>query len=70
MVPTSSTSQHTAESIGASMEEIVKENPLKLNMQEKLIKATNKLGGEVESKENIQVLAIGLFLRIQVALDE
>ena len=70
VVPTSSTSQHTAESIGASMEEIVKENTFKLNMQEKLIKATNELGGEVESEENIQVPAIGLPLRIQVALDE
>ena len=70
IVPTSSTSQHTAEGIGAPMEEIVKENPLKLNMQEKLIKATNELGGEVESEESIQVPAIGLLLRIQVALDE
>ena len=70
IVPTSSTSQHTVESVGAPMEEIVEENPLKLNMQEKLIKATNKLGGEVKSEENIQVLAIGLLLRIQAALDE
>ena len=39
-------------------------------MQEKLIKATNELGGEVESEESIQVPGIGLLLRIQVALDE
>ena len=52
------------------MEEIVEENTLKFNMQEKLIKATNKLGGKVESKESIQVLTIGLLLRIQAALDE
>ena len=39
-------------------------------MQEKLIKATNELGGEVESEESIQVPAIGLLLRIQAALDE
>ena len=70
VVPTLSTSQHMVESIGASMEEIVKENSLKLNMQEKRIKATNELGGEVESEESIQVPAIGLLLRIQVALDE
>ena len=70
VVPTLSTSQHTAESIGASMEEIDEENTLKFNMQEKLIKATNELGGEVESEESIQVPAIGLLLRIQVALDE
>ena len=70
IVPTSSTSQHTAESVEAPMEEIVEENPLKLNMQEKLIKVTNELGGEVESEKKIQVLAIGLLLRIQVALDE
>ena len=70
IVPTSLTDQHTAESVGAPMEEIVEESPFKLNMQEKLIKATNKLGGEVKSKENIQVLAIGLLLRIQAALDE
>ena len=70
VVPTLSTSQHTVESIGASMEEIVEENTLKFNMQEKLIKATNELGGEVESEESIQVPAIGLLLRIQVAIDE
>ena len=70
IVPTSSTSQHTAGSVGAPMEEIVKENHFKMNMWEKLIKATNELGGEVKSKENIQVPAIGLLLRIQVALDE
>ena len=70
IVPTSSTSQHTAESFGAPMEEIVEENPFKMNMQEKLIKATNELGGEVKSEENIQVPAIGLLLRIQAALDE
>ena len=70
VVPTSLTNQHTAESIGAPMEEIVEENTLKLNMQEKLIKATNELGGEVESEENIQILAIGLLLRIQAALDK
>ena len=70
VVTTLSTSQHTVESIGASMEEIVKENTLKFNMQEKLIKATNELGGEVESEESIQVPAIGLLLRIQAALDE
>ena len=70
VVPTSLTSQHTAESIGASMEEIVKENTLKLNMQEKLIKATNELRGGVESEENIQIPAVGLLLRIQAALDE
>ena len=39
-------------------------------MQEKLIKATNELVGEVESEENIRVLGIGLLLRIQAALDE
>ena len=60
VVPTLLTSQHTAESIGASIEEIVKENIFKLNMQEKLIKATNELGGEVESEERIQVPGIGL----------
>ena len=70
VVPTLPTSQHTAESIGASMEEIVEENIFKLNMQEKLVKATNKLGGEVESKESIQVPGKGLLLRIQAALDE
>ena len=70
IVPTSSTSQHTLGSVGAPMEEIVEENPFKMNMQEKLIKATNKLGGEVKSEENIEVLAIGLLLRIQAALDE
>ena len=70
IVPTSSTSQHTAGSVGAPMEEIVEENPFKINMREKLIKATNKLGGEVKSEENIQVPAIGLLLRIQAALDE
>ena len=59
-----------AESVGDPMEEIVEENPFKMNMWEKLIKATNKLGGEVKSEENIQILAIGLLLRIQVALDE
>ena len=41
-----------------------------MSMREKLIKATNELGGEVKSEENIQVLAIGLLLRIQAALDE
>ena len=70
MVPTSLTSQHTAESLGAPMEEIVEENPFKMNMQEKLIKVTNELGGEVKSEENIQVPAIGLLLRIQAALNE
>ena len=70
VVPTTSTNQHTMEGIEASMEEIAKENTLKLNMQEKLIKATNELGGEVESEENIQIPAIGLLLRIQAALDE
>ena len=59
-----------AGSVGAPMEEIVKENPFKMNMWEKLIKATNELGGEVKSEENIQVPAIGLLLRIQAALDE
>ena len=62
IVPTSLTSQHMAGSVGAPMEEIVKENPFKMNMWEKLIKATNELGGEVQSKENIQVRAIGLLL--------
>ena len=70
VVHTLLTDQHTTENIGASMEEIVEENIFKLNMQEKLIKATNKLGGEVESEESIQVLGIGLLLRIQAALDE
>ena len=70
VVPTLSTSQHTVESIGASIEEIVKKNTLKFNMQEKLIKVTNELGGEVESEESIQVPAIGLLLRTQAALDE
>ena len=70
MVPTTSTNQHTAEGTEASMEEIAEENTLKLNMQEKLIKATNELGGEVESEEHIQIPAIGLLLRIQAALDK
>ena len=70
IVPTSSTSQHMEGSVEDPMEEIVEENPLKMNMQEKLIKATKELGGEVKSKENIQVPAIGLLLRIQAALDE
>ena len=70
VVPTSSTNQHTVEGIEASMEEIAEENNLKLNMQEKLIKATKELGGEVESGENIQIPGIGLLLRIQAALDE
>ena len=70
VVPTSLINQHAVESIGASMEEIVKENTLKFNMQEKLIKATKELGGEVESEENIQIWAIGLLLRIQAALDK
>ena len=70
IVPISLTSQHMEGSVEAQMEEIVEENPFKMNMQEKLIKTTNKLGGEVESEENIQVPAIGLLLRIQVALDE
>ena len=68
-VPTSSTSQHAVRSVGDPMEEIVEENPFKKNMWEKLIRATNKLG-EVKSEENIQILAIGLLLRIQAALDE
>ena len=70
VVPTSLTGQHTMESIGASMEEIVKENTLKLNMREKLMKATKKLREEIKSEESIQVIAIGLLLRIQAALDE
>ena len=70
VVPSLPTSQHTAESIRVSMEEIVEENIFKLNMQEKLVKATNELGGDVESKESIQVLGKGLLLRIQAALDE
>ena len=70
IVPTSSTSQHMVGSVEAPMEEIVKENPFKMNMQEKLIRAPNKLGGEVKSEENKQVPAIGLLLRIQMALDE
>ena len=70
IVSTSLTSQHMAGSVGAPMEEIVEENSFKMNMREKLIKATNKLGGEVKSEENIQVLAIGLLLRIQAALEE
>ena len=41
-----------------------------MNMWEKLIKATNELREEIKSKESIQVLAIGLLLRIQAALDE
>ena len=64
IVPTSSTSQHMEGSVEAPMEEIVKENPFKMNMREKLIKATKELGGEVKSKENIQVPTIGLLLRI------
>ena len=64
VVPTSSTNQHTAEGIEASMEEIAEENTLKLNLQEKLIKATNELGGEVQSEENIQIPAIELLLTI------
>ena len=70
IVPTSSTSQHVAGRVGDPMEEIVEENPFKMNMQEKLIRATNELGGEVKSEENIQIPAIGLLLRIQAALDE
>ena len=70
IVPTSSTSKHIERSVEAPMEEIVEENPFKMNMQEKLIKATNELGGEVKSEENIQVPAIRLLLRIQAALDE
>ena len=70
IVSTSLTSQHMAESVGDPMEEIVEENPFKMNMWEKLIKATNKLGGAVKSEENIQIPAIGLLLRIQAALDE
>ena len=34
IVPTSLTSQHMAESFGAPMEEIVEENPFKMNMWE------------------------------------
>ena len=70
IVPISLTSQHMEGSVEAQMKETVEENPFKMNMREKLIKATNELGGEVKSEENIQVQAIGLLLRIQVALDE
>ena len=70
VVPTLPTNQHTAENIETSMEEMMQGNILKLNMQEKLIRATNELVGEVESEENIQVLGVGLLLRIQAALDE
>ena len=39
-------------------------------MQEKLIRVTNNMVGEIESEDNIQVPGIGLLLRIQEALDE
>ena len=67
---TPSTSQQMVKSDKISVEETIEDQPVRMNMVDKLIKAASNLGNEVKNEENIKIPAIDLMLRIQVALDE
>ena len=44
--------------------------PVRMNMVDKLVKVVSNLGNKVKNEENIKIPAIDLMLRIQAALDE
>ena len=53
-----------------SVEETIEDQPVRMNMVDKLVKAASDLGNEVKNEENIKIPAIDLLLWIQAALDE
>ena len=67
---TPSTSQQMVISDKISVEEPIEDQPVRMNMVDKLIKTASNLGNKVKNEENIKIPAIDLLLRIQVALDE
>ena len=67
---TPSTSQQMVKSDKIPVEETIEDQPVRMNMVDKLIKAASNLENEVKNKENIKIPAIDLLLWIQVALDE
>ena len=52
------------------MKETFEECTPRINMVDKLVQAANNLENEVRNKENINIPAIDLLLRIQAVLDE
>ena len=52
------------------VEETIEDQPVRMNMVDKLVKAASNLGNEVKNEENIKIPAIDLLLWIQAALDE
>ena len=52
------------------VEETIEDQPVRMNMVDKFVKAASNLRNEVKNEENIKIPAIDLLLRIQTALDE
>ena len=67
---TPSMSQQMIKSDEISVEGPIEDQPVRMNMVNKLVKEVSNLENEVKNKENLKIPAIGLMLRIQVALDE
>ena len=53
-----------------SVEGPIENEPVRMNMVDKLVKAVSNLGNKVKNKENLKIPAIDLMLQIQAALDE
>ena len=53
-----------------SVEEPIEDQPVRMNMVDKLVKVASNLGNEVKNKENIKIPALDLMLRIQAAPNE
>ena len=53
-----------------SGKEPMEDQPVRMNMVDKLVEAASNLGNEVKNEENIKIPAIDLMLWIQVALNE
>ena len=67
---TPSMSQLMIKSDEISVEEPIENQPVRMNMVDKLVKAVSNLGNEVKNEENLKIPAIDLMLWIQAALDE
>ena len=67
---TPSMSQPVIKSNEISVEGPIENEPVRMNMVDKLVKVVSNLGNKVKNEENLKIPAIDLMLRIQVALDE
>ena len=67
---TPSISQPIIKSDEILVEGPIENEPVRMNILDKLVKVVSNLGNEVKNEENIKIPAIGLMLWIQAALDE